>query len=232
MAVCRLQSKQSVSERTFITGSLSHNAVSNLLCLKQSPWGINTGWLNTLPFTLHFSQDGENTECGILKSWGTVDGSESLFRRAASCPRTFMSKIMRVGALRDDSVRLDKSGLQRGTRLKLKVSVIETLERVLQESWGAEQDLIHHFDHLSTAAETCSLTQSCNFNLIAVQWWTWLTRPAECESPMFTERERLTFSCSASEGGKVCASSKPTLMRGYITRPTRLHNVFRHRSPE
>lgn len=45
-----------------------------------------------------------------------------------------MSTNMMVGALRDDSIRLDKWGLQRGTLLKLKVSVIETMERVLQES--------------------------------------------------------------------------------------------------
>lgn len=37
MAVCRLLSKQSVSERTFIMGSLSHNAAPNLVRLKQIP---------------------------------------------------------------------------------------------------------------------------------------------------------------------------------------------------
>lgn len=46
----------------------------------------------------------------------------------------YTSVNTRVGALRDDSIRLDKWGLQRGTWLKLKVSVIETMELVLQES--------------------------------------------------------------------------------------------------
>ncbi len=70
MAVCRLLSKQSVSERTFIMGSLSHNAAPNLVRLKQIPWGINTGLVNTLPLTSDFSQDKEDTKCVILKRWG------------------------------------------------------------------------------------------------------------------------------------------------------------------